>query len=49
MHAPPGFGPRPEITGWYAEFEDLALPPGAIGYVPIAEVDDSVHAVLLLR
>jgi selenocysteine lyase/cysteine desulfurase len=36
MHAPPGFGPRPEITGWYAEFEDLALPPGAIGYAPDA-------------
>jgi selenocysteine lyase/cysteine desulfurase len=32
MHAPPGFGPRPPITGWYAEFEDLSLPPGSIGY-----------------
>jgi selenocysteine lyase/cysteine desulfurase len=20
LHCPPGFGPRPEITGWYAEF-----------------------------
>ena len=28
MHAPPGFGPRPRITGWFAEFEDLSLPPG---------------------
>ena len=36
LHCPPGFGPRPEITGWYAEFEDLALPPGRIGYAPDA-------------
>ncbi|WP_086128135.1 class V aminotransferase [Sphingomonas sp. IBVSS2] len=34
LHAPPGFGPRPEVTGWYAEFEDLSLPPGSIGYAP---------------
>jgi selenocysteine lyase/cysteine desulfurase len=32
MHAPPGFGERPRITGWYAEFEDLSLPPGRVGY-----------------
>jgi selenocysteine lyase/cysteine desulfurase len=32
MHAPPGFGPRPPITGWFAEFEDLRLPPGSVGY-----------------
>ncbi len=32
MHAPPGFGPRPPVTGWFAEFEDLTLPPGSIGY-----------------
>lgn len=32
LHAPPGFGERPRITGWYAEFEDLTLPPGAVGY-----------------
>ena len=36
LHAPPGFGARPEITGWYAEFDDLALPPGSIGYAPDA-------------
>jgi selenocysteine lyase/cysteine desulfurase len=36
MHAPPGFGPRPPITGWYAEFEDLSLAPGAVGYAPDA-------------
>ncbi|WP_019370970.1 aminotransferase class V-fold PLP-dependent enzyme [Sphingomonas sp. HT-1] len=36
LHAPPGFGLRPELTGWYAEFEDLALPPGTIGYAPDA-------------
>ncbi len=32
LHAPPGFGERPPITGWYAEFEDLTLPPGLVGY-----------------
>ena len=36
LHAPPGFGARPEITGWYAEFDDLALPPGSLGYAPDA-------------
>ena len=25
-------GPRPRITGWFAEFEDLSLPPGQVGY-----------------
>jgi len=32
LHVPPGFGTRPPITGWYAEFEDLTLPRGAVGY-----------------
>lgn len=32
MHAPPDFGPRPPMTGWFAEFEDLRLPPGSVGY-----------------
>ena len=32
MHAPAGFGERPAVTGWYAEFEELDLPPGSIGY-----------------
>ena len=32
MHAPAGFGPRPPVTGWFAEFEDLSLPPGSVGY-----------------
>jgi selenocysteine lyase/cysteine desulfurase len=32
MHAPVAFGPRPAVTGWYAEFEDLSLPPGSVGY-----------------
>ena len=36
MHCPPGFGPGPPITGWYAEFEDLTLPPGQVGYAPDA-------------
>ena len=28
MHCPPGYGERPPLTGWYAEFDDLSLPPG---------------------
>ena len=32
LHCPPGFGPRPPLTGWYAEFDDLTLPPGMVGY-----------------
>lgn len=32
LHAPPTFGPRPPITGWFAEFEDLTLAPGQVGY-----------------
>ena len=32
LHAPLGFGPRPPVTGWFAEFEDLSLPPGTAGY-----------------
>ncbi|WP_265587513.1 kynureninase/PvdN C-terminal domain-containing protein [Sphingomicrobium arenosum] len=32
MCCPPGFGPRPPLTGWFAEFEDLTLPPGMVGY-----------------
>ncbi|QTD56108.1 kynureninase/PvdN C-terminal domain-containing protein [Parasphingorhabdus cellanae] len=34
LHAPPGYAPRPPVTGWYAAFDDLALPPGEIGYAP---------------
>jgi selenocysteine lyase/cysteine desulfurase len=34
LHAPPGFAPRPTVTGWYAAFDDLALPPGEVGYAP---------------
>lgn len=34
LHAPHRYAPRPEITGWYAEFDDLALPPGSVGYAP---------------
>ena len=34
LHAPPGFGPRPSVTGWFAEFDDLTLPPGSVGYAP---------------
>ena len=36
LHAPPGYGARPEITGWYGEFDDLARAPGSIGYAPDA-------------
>ncbi len=33
MHCPPGFGPRPPITGWFAEFGELTAPPGStVGY-----------------
>ena len=32
LHAPPGYGERPPITGWFAEFEDLSLPSGMVGY-----------------
>jgi selenocysteine lyase/cysteine desulfurase len=32
MHCPAGFGPRPPLTGWFAEFDDLTLPPGMVGY-----------------
>ena len=33
MHCPPGFGPRPVVTGWFAEFGELTAPPGSsVGY-----------------
>lgn len=32
MHAPNGYGPRPEITGWFAAFDELALQQDAVGY-----------------
>lgn len=32
MSCPPGYGERPPLTGWFAEFEDLTLPPGMVGY-----------------
>ena len=32
LHAPPGYGERPPVTGWYAEFGDLTAPPGGVGY-----------------
>jgi selenocysteine lyase/cysteine desulfurase len=32
LHAPPGYGERPPVTGWFAEFEDLTLAPGQVGY-----------------
>jgi kynureninase len=33
MHCPPGYGPRPRDTGWFAAFGALAAPPGSsIGY-----------------
>jgi selenocysteine lyase/cysteine desulfurase len=34
LHAPQGFAPRPPVTGWFAEFEDLSLPTGSVGYAP---------------
>jgi selenocysteine lyase/cysteine desulfurase len=33
MHCPPGFGPRPRDTGWFAAFGALAAPAGStVGY-----------------
>lgn len=32
LHSPPGFCPRPVITGWFAEFGDLEGPPGGVRY-----------------
>ena len=32
MHCPPGYGARPPLTGWFAEFDDLTLAPGMVGY-----------------
>ena len=33
LHCPPGFGPRPLVTGWFAEFGELKAPPGSVvGY-----------------
>lgn len=32
LHAPPGYGARPEITGWYAQIEGLAAAPGRVEY-----------------
>lgn len=34
LHSPPGYAERPAVTGWYAAFDDLALPPGDVGYAP---------------
>ncbi|MEO6359132.1 MAG: aminotransferase class V-fold PLP-dependent enzyme [Sphingomicrobium sp.] len=36
VHAPAGFGSRPPITGWFAEFEDLSLAQAQVGYAPDA-------------
>ena len=32
MHAPAGFGARPAVTGWFAEFASLTGPPNAVQY-----------------
>ena len=32
LHAPAGFALRPEVTGWYAAFDDLAAQQGGVGY-----------------
>ena len=34
MHCPPGFGERPPVTGWFAEFGDLTAPPGSRSAIP---------------
>ena len=33
MHCPRGYGARPPLTGWFAEFGELTAPPGSnVGY-----------------
>lgn len=32
LHAPLGFGLRPEVTGWYAEFADLERAPTGVAF-----------------
>ena len=32
LHAPPGFAPRPEVTGWYAAFDSLTAKQGEVSY-----------------
>ena len=34
LHAPPGFAPRPEVTGWYAAFDSLTAKQGEVSYAP---------------
>ena len=37
LHAPSGFGPRPEITGWYAEIAQLEEAASGVRYAPSAQ------------
>lgn len=32
MHAPPGFGPRPSNTGWFADFGAIEAKQGSVAY-----------------
>lgn len=32
LHAPPGYAPRPVLTGWYAAFSALSRPGGGVDY-----------------
>ena len=34
LHAPPGFGPRPEVTGWFGTFETLEARQEGVGFAP---------------
>lgn len=34
LHAPPGYAPRPEFTGWFADFDSLEAQQGGVGYAP---------------
>ena len=36
LSCPEGFGPRPPVTGWFAEFDELGAAPGSVGYAPDA-------------
>lgn len=34
LHAPPGFGPRPQNTGWFADFGAIEAKQGEVAYSP---------------
>jgi selenocysteine lyase/cysteine desulfurase len=34
LHGPPGFGPRPSNTGWFADFSAIEAKQGEVAYAP---------------